>query len=233
MEMLADKIHEATASFSERIDGSVRVGSPDGFGNAFLSNILPCLQETHPNLNIELVPLPISQKLWRRDVDIAISLDRPDTGRILMRKLTDYDLRIYGAPKLLASKGVPQSRDDLRHYSFVGYIDDLIYTDMLDFNRLIDPELRVSYKGATVKAQIDAVKAGAGLGVLPCYMVRDTELLPVLDTQISFVRSYWLLLPEELGTVERVRVVADYIAKVTREQAAQFSYQPVLAPYIT
>lgn len=162
MERNALALGDRLGGTAEEVSGVVRVGAPDGFGNAVLSHILPKILQKNPGLRVELVPVPRTHKLWKRDVDIAISLDRPQTGRLIMRKLVDYDLRLYGAPELLTNP--PPSVEALRGYPFIGYIDDLLYTGELDFNRLIHPQLQTVYKAATVKAQLDAVRAGAGAG---------------------------------------------------------------------
>ena len=228
---LAQRMEDTALAIADRavpagtaITGSVRVGAPDGIGNAFLSRVLPELLAEQPGLAIELVPVPVTHKLWKRDVDIAISLDRPETGRVVMRRLVDYDLRIYGAPALLEEKGMPQAMDDLPAFPFAGYIDDLLFSGALDFNKAVHPGLRVRYKAATVKAQMDAVLSGMALGVLPCFLARGTGLVPVLPDDVAFTRTYWLLYPEELREIERIRVVAAHIARRVRENAAIFRF---------
>lgn len=224
MEDLAVTVDDLFSVSDEKITGSVRVGAPDGFGNAFLSHTLPAMQRDHPELSIELVPIPTVHKLWKREVDIAVSLDRPQTGRIVMRKLTNYELRIFASPKLISQQGMPRNRAELKRYNFVGYVDDLLYTTELDFNRAIDPGLRITYKGATIKAQYDAITAGIGLGVLPAFMTRDCELVQVLPTQITFLRTYWLLIPEDLKELEKIKVTAAYIVNATKQRAADFFF---------
>ncbi len=223
MEDTGTSIGDRMAAKGSAVTGTVRVGAPDGFGNAVLSSLLPALRRAHPGIELELVPVPVTHKLWRRDVDIAISLDRPETGRLVMRKLADYDLRLYGAPELLDGQ-MPQDVADLAAHEFVGYIPDLLYTEELNFNAQIAPGLRVPYRAATVQAQLDAVRAGAGLGVLPCYMAAG--LVPVLPDRVGFTRTYWLLIPEEIRDWQKVRVVADHIAGAVRKDAARFRFTP-------
>lgn len=225
MEDLGATIGDRLASHDMAASGTVRIGAPDGFGNAFLSRVLPALHRQHPELEIELVPVPRAHKLWRRDVDIAISLDRPETGRVVMRKLVDYDLRLYGAPDLLAEQGTPQTTADLPRYPFVGYIGDLLYTDELDFNTALHPDLRVRYRAATVQAQLDAVAGGAGLGVLPSFMAREAEVTPLLIDQVGFRRAYWLLIPQDIRDLARIRLAADFIVGAVRQHAAQFRFK--------
>ena len=230
MEASAAAIADALNRHNNRNTGRVRVGAPDGFGNAILSRILPELISEDPGCEVELVPVPASHKLWRRDVDIAISLDRPMAGQTVMRKLIDYDLRLYASPSLLAKAPAPETREDLRAFPFVGYIDELLYTSELDFNRIILPDLDVIYKAATVKAQFDAVRNGSGMGVLPCFMAQDSDLVPVLPEDIQFSRTYWLLYPEAYKDLARIRTVSDFIHRRTHELAEIFAFSQNVTP---
>ncbi|WP_068115080.1 LysR family transcriptional regulator [Tropicimonas marinistellae] len=208
------------------LQGRVRIGAPDGLGNAMLSRALPALARLEPSLEIELVPVPSSHKLWNRDVDIAVSLDRPQTGRLVMQKLVDYELRLYGSPDLLATYGQPVTREDLLRLPFVGYIDELLYTAELDFNRRLHPDIRTGYKAATVQAQLDAVIGGVGLGVLPCFMARGRDLLPVMPKTVGFTRAYWLLYSEDDRESARIRRVAAFIRDAVQSRQADFRFNP-------
>lgn len=224
METAAAAMSDQVAHIAEHTKSRVRVGAPDGFGNAVLSRILPEFSALVSEFEVELVPIPAVHKLWRRDVDIAISLDRPQTGRLVMRKLIDYDLRLYAGTNFFETHPHPKERADLVNYPFVGYIDELLYTSELDFNSIVSPGLNTIYRAATVKAQFDAVRCNIGLGVLPCFMARDSDLIPVLPDEIKFSRTYWLLFPEEYRELARIRKVSDFIFETTQGMADQFRY---------
>ncbi|WP_158243144.1 LysR family transcriptional regulator [Acidimangrovimonas sediminis] len=227
---LAEKMTNCAETILDRLQpsgmyfGRVRIGAPDGFGNAILSRLLPELAREEPSLDLELVPIPSNHRLWNRDVDIAISLDRPQSGRLVMQKLVDYDLRLYAAPSLLAGIGAPVTLADLPGLPFVGYIDELLYTAALDFNSRIHPGIRTTYKAATVQAQLDAVIGGAGLGVLPCFMAREAPVVPVLPEAVAFTRDYWLLYSEDDREIARIRRVAGFIREATQARQAIFRF---------
>ncbi len=226
MEAAATAISDQASRMTGQATARVRVGAPDGFGNAILSRILPDFMATDPQMEIELVPVPVVHKLWRRDVDIAINLDRPQTGRLVMRKLIDYDLRLYAGPRFFGTRPRPTSREDLRAYPFVGYVDELLYSRELDFNTIIQPGLNIVYRGATVKSQLDAVRGNVGLGVLPCFMAAETDLEPILPEAVTFSRAYWLIYPEEYRDLDRIRRVSDFIISATRTMSERFKYAP-------
>src|ERR1700760_3129187 len=98
----AEKVESELLRFesglSDNIDairGTVRVGAPDGLGNYFLAPKLAELSARHTDLLVQLVPIPRSFSLSRREADLVITLDRPDQGNLIVQKLTDYTLSLY------------------------------------------------------------------------------------------------------------------------------------------
>ena len=83
------------------LSGTVRIGAPDGFGVSFLAPQLHRLSEKYPQLQIQLVPMPRVFSLSQREADIAITIGRPKKGRLRVRKLTDYSLRLYASRSYL------------------------------------------------------------------------------------------------------------------------------------
>ena len=58
--------------------------------------------------------------------------------------------------------------------------------------------------------QVEAVRAGAGIGVLHDDLARDRGLVRVLP-ELRAVRAYWLAVHETLRDVARVRPAADFL----------------------
>ncbi|MGL5160120.1 MAG: LysR family transcriptional regulator, partial [Acinetobacter junii] len=107
------------------LEGRVRIGAPEGFGTAFLTQLLAELSQQFPLLTIDLIPVPKMMKLSHREADIVISIDRPKSGPYIITRLTDYCLKIYGSKSYLAQHPPIQNMEDLARHRFVNYIDDL------------------------------------------------------------------------------------------------------------
>ena len=58
-----------------------------------------------------------------------------------MRKLSDYSLHLYAAPKYLKAHGAITDVTDLAAHSLIGYVDDLIYSSQLRYHEEIMPGL--------------------------------------------------------------------------------------------
>lgn len=194
------------------ISGTVRIGTPDGFGVAFLAPRLAALRARHPQLRIELVPVARGFSLSRREADIAITVARPTEGRLVARKLVDYRLGLYASADYIERHGAPETAPDLRQHSLVGYVDDLIFTPSLDYVREIWKDWRSDIAISSALGQTEAVRGGAGIGILHDFLARPhRELKPVLP-HLGVMRNYWTVMHEDVRAIARVSVVAEFIA---------------------
>ena len=83
------------------LTGDVRIGAPDGFSTYYLAGALRDFVEKHPGVRLQLAPLPQLTPLARRELDIVVGLDKPETGRFVARRLTDYSLGVYASAAYL------------------------------------------------------------------------------------------------------------------------------------
>lgn len=202
--------------------GTVRIGAPDGFGTYFLAPRLGRLAEEHPGLSIQLAPLPRSFSLPKREVDIAVTLQRPAEGRLVARKLTDYTLGVYAARSYLERTGPVDALADVAGRLLVTYVADLVYSPALDyFEAFREIEAR-RLECASVVGQMEAVRAGAGIGILHDYAAREHHELVRVLPQMAFRRAYWLVTHADIRDLRRIREVEDFIAGQVREQRASF-----------
>jgi DNA-binding transcriptional LysR family regulator len=201
----------ASAGGGASLAGTVRIGAPDGFGVGFLAPRLGALAARHPGLVLELVPVPRAFSLSRREADIAITVEPPREGRLVRRKLCDYALGLYASRAYLARAGTPARPEDLAGHRLVGHVEDLIYAPSLDYARDIWRDWRNDLAISSALGQLEAVRAGAGIGILHRFLARaHAGLVPVLEAQ-AVTRSYWLVHHEDLRGLERLAAVARFV----------------------
>lgn len=220
-EMLNAQSHLGNADIA--IAGTIRIGAPDGFGVNFLSPRLAQFSSLYPELIIQLVPIPRSFSLSRREVDIAISVERPTTGRLIARKLTDYNLSLYAHQHYLQRYGTPKDTEDLATHRLIGYVEDLVATPTLDYAREISRDWKPAFEVSSALGQVEAVKAAAGIGILHGFIARQYEELVELLPQRRLQRSYWLSYHESARTIRRVTAVADFIAMLVEKERHLFN----------
>ncbi|MFC0284680.1 LysR family transcriptional regulator [Camelimonas abortus] len=206
------------------LSGAVRLGAPDGLGSTFLAPRIVALAARYPELEIQLVAMSRIPSLSKREADIAISLNPPREGRIVARRLGDYDLALYAAPEYLAAAPPVRTVADLFRHRIVGYIDDLIYAPELDYLDEVAKGLRPRIQSSSIMAQLAATEAGAGVCVLPRFMTGGRRLQRVLPGEVKLTRSFWLVVHADLREVARIRAVMDFLVREIR--AARDVLQP-------
>ena len=205
--------------------GLVRVGATEGFGTLILAPHLARLTQKHPHLSIDLLALPRMLHLSRREADIVISLERPTRGSVIVTKLADYTLHLYGQREYLARRPLVAAREDLRHHAFVSYVDDLLFTKELQFLDQLDPPERFALRSTSISAQLEAVRAGAGLAVLPAFLAdQDPTLARVLPAEGRFIRTFWMSMPGEIRHQPAIQTVWGFLRQAVAEM------QPRLLP---
>ncbi|MDO4723347.1 MAG: LysR family transcriptional regulator [Comamonadaceae bacterium] len=217
MEAAFLSIESSSLVTQEGLSGLVRVGVPEGLGTQVLAAPLAELARQHPSLVIDLLALPRLVHLSRREADIVISLERPTRGSVVVTKLSDYVLRLYGARDYLAQHAPITSMDDLAEHTFISYVDDLLFSKQLQFLESFFQPQHFGLRSTSVLAQYQAVRAGAGLAILPAFIGdRDPALLQLLPQQAQFQRTFWMSMPAEIRHLARVQAVWQFLRDVAR-----------------
>lgn len=217
VETAIDTASEADGSGG--VTGTVRISVSEGFGGQILAPALPAFIRTQPGLVIELVSNSGSLSPSMREVDMSVTLSPPRSARLMVEKLTDYELGLYASSAHLAEWGLPASLEALRDHQLVGYVDDLIYAPELRYLDEVLPDLRPRLMSSSIRAQMELVLAGAGLGVLPHFMAAQIpNLVRILPSQVRIERSFWMSVHQDLKTTARLRAVRRWMVSLVQEQ---------------
>ena len=205
-----------------RVSGTVRIGTPEGFGAVFLVPRLPKLFDLHPELHVELLTLPRFPSLAAREADILVTLDPPETGRYIASRLTDFTYGLFASRAYLRQNGSIRTRHDLERHTLVGYMDELRPSPRLDFLNELSAGQRIRLSTSGMLAQLAAVRAGLSVGVLAHFMARGTGLVGVLPKEALWKHTFWLATHADWYRLRRVRAVWDFVRGVVEAERAFF-----------
>ncbi len=213
----------AVAPEEAAIAGTVRIGAPDGFGVVFLAPRLSGLAEQNPSLQVQLVPVPRSFSLSRHEADIAITVERPSEGRLVASKLVDYTLQLFASKTYVARHGVPQSAAELSEHRLVGYVSDLVINPSLDYAGEFSADWSASFQISSALGQVEAVRAGAGIGILHTFIGRAHDDLVALEFVEPVRRAYWIVYHESTRSLPQIQVAVNYIQQTVSSNRAIFA----------
>jgi DNA-binding transcriptional LysR family regulator len=212
---------DEAAETPEGLTGQIRLGAPDGCANYLLPQVLAQMCDRHPGLEVQLVALPRVFNLSKREADMAIGVSRPEAGRLVVQKLTDYRLHLAASRSYLAAHSPIAARADLKAHRLVGYIPDMIFDKELDYLAelgLAAPPLASN----SVSVQLNFLRAGAGVGVVHDFALPAApDLQRILPDDISLTRSFWLIRHADDARVPRLTRFAEDLVRLCRAEMAR------------
>ena len=212
---------DEAAETPEGLTGQIRLGAPDGCANYLLPQVLAQMCDRHPGLEVQLVALPRVFNLSKREADMAIGVSRPEAGRLVVQKLTDYRLHLAASRHYLAAHPPIASRGDLKAHRLVGYIPDMIFDKELGYLAelgLAAPPLASN----SVSVQLNFLRAGAGVGVVHDFALPAApDLQRILPDDISLTRSFWLIRHADDARVPRLTRFAEDLVRLCRAEMAR------------
>lgn len=217
----AERIESAMLTAQEDVSGQatalsghLRVGATEGFGSYVLAPLMVDFERRFPDITLDIMPVPRFISLSKREADIAISLEQPQRGPYLHTLLGEYSLLLYGTREYLASHPPIRGPEDLPSHRYIGYVEELLFSDHLRYLDDIVPAANVGFRSTSVIAQYHAALQGNALAILPCFMAaQDPRLVPVLPDGIRVTREFWMYCHEDLRQSRRVMALWDFIKR--------------------
>jgi DNA-binding transcriptional LysR family regulator len=219
IEHSGEKLLEEISGQNKRLSGRVRVGAPDGLGTFFLPAILTRFQQDNPDVDVEVVASSREFRVAEQEVHLALCLSLPESGRLLARKLADYHLHFFASSEYIQQKGAPKALGELQDHRLVGYISDMLFSREVRFLEELGLRRMVRFASSSMAAQREAIRSGAGLGILPRFMaLNDPGLVPVLTDRYLLKRTVWIVSHQSTEDLARVRSVSEYLQRAARSR---------------
>ncbi|WP_298921857.1 LysR family transcriptional regulator [uncultured Roseobacter sp.] len=210
----ANRISIAATGQSEAVTGHVAIACTNGMATFYLPEILRKLQETAPDLQIEIIASNEMSDLRRREADIAIRHARPQDENLFAKRLRDTTAHLFASSEYLDAVGRPSHSSDIAKLQFVGceYPERLL--GMMASRGLNLTVANFNYSTASVTMSLELIRKGLGIGILPVDVgAAYPELMnPYPDFEPLKIES-WLVAHRELKTNLRIRLVFDLLAE--------------------
>ena len=220
-EAIESAVRSVTADSGNRsLEGVVRISATDGFSAYIAAPAAAQVQREHPKVSVEIVAATRRATQQRSGLDVEVVVGEPKVHRARAIRLGDYCLGLYGARDYLAEHGTPTSIADLSRYPLVYFIDSMLQVDDLDVATSFTPSMRESVTSTNVFVHVEATRAAAGIGLLPCFMAdRHDDLVRVLPDAVAVRLTYWLVTRAETLRRPEVAAVVDAIRDRVRAQS--------------
>ncbi|AIY03273.1 Transcriptional regulator, LysR family [Arthrobacter sp. PAMC 25486] len=224
-ERIESSLSALSAGIEDGVDivsGVVRVSTSDGFGALIAAPALARLQRQHPQLRVELLSATRRLSQNRSGVDIEVVAGSVEAGRAETILLSDYSLRLYAGTGYAAAHGMPATVEELSRHRFVSYVDSTLQVSELALQRPSLTNDPAQFQSTSVFAQIEAVRANAGIGMLPAFMVAGQDgFVQVLPGEVEQMVQFWAAARPESLRSPAVQAVLGAFLQETRLRSAE------------
>ena len=217
-----DAVKAQLTDSTERPEGKLRVTTTVGLGTAWLTPRIHEFIELYPDVQLELILENEELDLATRQADCAVRFRQPQQSDLIQRRLFTVHFHIYASPAYVEQHGQPAGIEDLDRHRILTFGENLpaYLTDMNWLERSGRPagQPRVPvFSVNNLMALRKVVESGAGIAVLPDYIVEDTRGLVQL-IQHAEVPSFdtYFCYPEAMRASARLRVFRDFLMSKAR-----------------
>jgi DNA-binding transcriptional LysR family regulator len=213
----ATAIDRRRMAFGDDAGGVVRVSAGE-WSARFLAPHLASLSGRHADLTVELAETHNEPDLDRREADLLIRHGLPARGHLVRVGLGTIEAAIYGATSLVEAQPTARTEARWRSCPWVAYDAPHEYFRSMAFLMAHLGDRRPRVRASRFSLQLEAIRAGAGLGLLPCFVGDADPTLVRLTAPIAELSDdYWLVVHPDLKTVPRVRLLIDWIRTAFKE----------------
>jgi DNA-binding transcriptional LysR family regulator len=213
----AESIEDAVLTLERRraaaspvLSGTVRVSA----GECAAGFLARCLSETTTTalpsgITLELVDeLRQTANLVRRQADMALRHEPPEGGDFYISKAGTFACAVYRRRGADAGAWVTYT-DEQAHYAPARWVQ----------RQLEETGKPVALRASSMLMHLEAIRAGTGCGVLPCYVGDGHPLLERLTPPIPEIAAeYWVIVHRDLRRAACVRAVIDWMKALFAEQ---------------
>ncbi len=160
-----------------------------------------------PGITLELVPSPQTANLARRDADLALRHGVPEAGNLYVAKVGAIAGALYQSRDSNAATAEAGERwitytEEQAHFVSARWLDQ----------HIANSGGRVVLRAANLAMRVEAIRAGVGIGLLPCYAGDGDPLLRRVTKPVpELAADYWVIVHRDLRRAACVRAVIDWI----------------------
>lgn len=204
-------IHEGESE-ADQISGVVRISATDGFSAFVIAPAVAQLRRKHPRISVEIVNVTRRALQHRSGLDLEVVVGEPQVHRAEAIRLGFYTLGMYASRGYLQEHGTPVGIQDLSAHPLVYFVDSMLQVDDLDAPRRLVPGMVDSLSSTNVFVHVEATRAGAGIGFLPCFLADPhADLVRLVPQEFAERLPYWMVLRPDSLRQPAVAVVATAI----------------------
>jgi DNA-binding transcriptional LysR family regulator len=226
----AERVEEDVAALQRDIEaqrrllsGTVRFTSSEVYANTLVTPFLKSFRQHYPGVTVELISENRRLDVSRGEADVALRAGfRPEGAGIVAQRLPDAGWAAYCSRAYEQEHGPPSPADGFAGHLLVVVEAPAAPLRALDWLERVASAATVATRSNSLTNLLSAVKAGLGIGMLPCFVGDgEADLVRCLPPPRELVAEVWLIVRDDLRQAPHVRAFVDSLAAHIQAQRRQ------------
>lgn len=198
--------------------GTINVTTTNVIANVVLPPLLVKFHEKYPQLKLEMTVAEEFFDIYKREADLAIrSTDVVEPHEHAV-KVGKGAWALYASKDYLKGKPKINSAKFFSDNIFILGSEQIANIKSTKWLKTKIQEENISLKANSMEIIYASVKAGLGIGLLPCvYKTMDKSLVELSEPDPKFSSPIWLITQEELTHSEKIKICLEYFQKELKE----------------
>lgn len=215
-----DALRDATQTLHSQPSGKLRITTPVAFGQTRIAPLIPEFMERYPKLSVSMHLTNQMVDLVEEGFDLGIRLaTQLADSSLVARKFGMSRSFVCAAPAYCERYGIPKTPVELQSHNCVLNRDDVV--TRWDFSYPSGRSTSVKVEGRlsanSVEAVRQAVLSGAGIGLLPEFLIKDDlqtgALQPLLAEYEPSPELIYIVYPQRQYVATKVRYFIEFCAE--------------------
>jgi len=220
--MKLESVRSRLSETKDKPSGVLRVTTTVGLGAGWLTERIPEFLDLYPDINLQLILANEELDLTMRQADCAIRLRQPQQPDLIQRRLFTVHFHLFASPSYVSKFGKPETIEELKNHRIVtfgmpvpSHLSELNWLetvgDMENGQRVATLQIN------DILSIKRAVKRGAGIAMLPDYIIeKDSTLVQLLpETEVPSFDTYFCY-PDAMKNQAKLHVFRDFVIAKAR-----------------
>jgi DNA-binding transcriptional LysR family regulator len=218
---LLDEALDNVQNSREAVDGLIRVAAPTSLGALVLAPLIAEFQQQYPSAHFDLQLADQFTDLIAAKIDVGFRAGNPPERNLVARHIGDIALNIVAAPAYIERHGAPKHISELAKHRCTGFRQPntgrLLPWELKGEGGTIFQDILCVASFNTAESEVQAVRAGLGIGQLALYMLDDDletgKLVQLLPQQVASGGGVYMYYAQRTRMPLRVRHFIDFMAE--------------------
>lgn len=221
LQPVQDRIAGISRSFlpeDENTESLVRMAAPAALSSALIVPRMRQFRMINQGLALQIQTTSGAPPEKLGMLDLALSYGRPVAGEMVVRKLSDVGYGLYAIPDVF-SRNRTMSAQGAKGAPLIGFARSDPELAPVSWLEKYAPAAQIVLRSDDANSRFSAMMAGVGMAVLPCFLADQAPGVTRIYGPETVGRvELWLATHKETRHVARMRVVVDFLVRLTRER---------------